>query len=122
VALSTTAKIAIAVGVTAAVVTTGAVVLAKSSKSNVIPSKQKTLNFDTRNADALNAVVNAMINDPKLTSTVLNQFADQCAWYGLTEQEQKLRAKAATAPKYTQHEIDTGVTKLWEQQAKQGFW
>jgi hypothetical protein len=80
------------------------------------------LNFNTRNLAALNAVVDKMIADPSLNASVLSQFADHLAYYGFAEQETKLRAKIPTAPKYTQQEIQSGITKLWEQQAKQGFW
>lgn len=90
-ALSTNQKIAIAVGVTAAVVLVGSAVLTKPK----LPSK---LNFNTRNLAALNAVVDAMVADPKLNATVLSQFADHLSYYGLQEQEQKIRARAKLAP------------------------
>jgi hypothetical protein len=90
VALSTNKKIAIAVGATAAVVLIGSAVLAKPKKE---------LNFNTRNIDALNAVVDAMIADPNLQAGPLNAFADHLSYYGLQEQEQKMRARANRAPK-----------------------
>lgn len=89
-ALSTNTKIAIAVGVTAAVVLVGATVFAKPKPK---------LDFNTRNLTALNAVVDAMVADPKLNATALSQFADHLAYYGLQEQEQKMRARAKVAPK-----------------------
>lgn len=56
------------------------------------------LDFSTRNLDALNAVVDAMIADPNLQAGTLNTFADHLAYYGLQDQEQRMRARAALAP------------------------
>jgi hypothetical protein len=64
-----------------------------SKKTLAPPPRLKGLNFETRNLDALNAVVDAMVADPKLGAAAINRFADQLANYGLFEQELKLRAK-----------------------------
>jgi hypothetical protein len=128
VALSTNQKIAIAVGATAAVVLFGAVVLAKPkelpktvlTKPKEFPTPQG-LNFETRNLDALNAVVDKMLADPNIAAGAVKAFADSLAYYGFIEQQQKLLKKAATLPKYTQQEIKSGAAALWEQQAKQGI-
>ena len=117
-ALSTNQKIAIAVGVTAAVVFFGAVVFSKPK----LPATPKGLNFETRNIDALNAVVDRMVADPNIGAGALKTFADSLGYYGLVEQQQKLLKKASTLPKYTQQEVQSGAAALWEQQAKQGVW
>lgn len=92
-ALSTNQKIVIAVSVTAVVVLVGSTVFAKPK---TLPPK---LDFNTRNLAALNAVVDAMVADPNISAGPLNTFADHLAYYGLQEQEQKIRARAKITPK-----------------------
>jgi hypothetical protein len=93
VALSTNQKIAIAVGVTAAVVLVGAYAFAKPPPKETPPPRPKGLDFDTRNVDALNAVVDAIIADPQLREESLTMLADRLSYYGLFEQEMRIRAK-----------------------------
>lgn len=92
-ALSTNAKIAIAVGVTAAVVLIGVKVFAAKPIAKSPPPRPQGLHFDTRNVDAFNAVVDAIIKDPQMRPETLTILADQFSYYGLFEQELKLRAK-----------------------------
>lgn len=86
------------------------------------PPRPQGLTFATRNAQAIQAIVNALLADPLLTTATLNIYADQFALYGFEEEAAALRKKATIAPKYTQQQIQSGVAKLWETQAKQGFW
>jgi uncharacterized membrane protein YebE (DUF533 family) len=86
------------------------------------PPRPQGLTFETRNLTAINALVGALIADSALNAATYNIYAEQFALYGFDEQANALRAKALTAPKYTQQEIQSGVSQLWEQQAKQGFW
>jgi hypothetical protein len=94
VALSTNQKIAIAVGVTAAIFLVGSVVLAKPvSKQALPPPRKPGLDFTTRNLDALDAVVAALVADPQQRPETLTILADQLSYYGLFAQELQLREK-----------------------------
>ena len=86
------------------------------------PPRPTGLTFDTRNLQAVDALVGALIADPNLTGATLNIYASQFELYGFESEADALRKKAAVAPKYTQQEIQSGVSQLWEKQAKQGFW
>ena len=86
------------------------------------PPRIEGLTFATRNLNAVHALVSALVADPNLTASTLNQYAAQFELYGFEDEADALRKKAIVAPKYTQQEIQSGVSTLWEQQAKQGFW
>lgn len=86
------------------------------------PPRPQGLTFATRNLQAIDALVAALVADPNLNASTLNIYADQFALYGFDDEANALRQKAGIAPKYTKQEIQSGVAQLWEQQAKQGFW
>ena len=86
------------------------------------PPRPQGLTFAMRNQTAIDALVSALVTDPNLNAPTLNIYAEQFALYGFDAEADELRRKAAIAPQYTAHEIQTGITQLWEQQAKQGFW
>jgi len=86
------------------------------------PPRPPGLTFATRNLQAIDALVSALVNDPNLNAATLNIYAEQFALYGFDSEANALRQKAGIAPKYTQQEIQSGISQLWETQSKQGFW
>lgn len=91
--LSTNAKIAVAVGVTAAILLVGLAATAAPAKSAAPPPRPKGINFKTRNVDALNAIVEAIVSDPNASSSGIAQLADQLDYFGLYAQALRLREK-----------------------------
>lgn len=122
-AFSTNQKIAIAVGVTAAVVLVGSTVFAKpvsakSKETAAPPPRPPGLNFSTRNLDALNAIVAAIVADPKAGSAGVSVLADQLDYFGLFAQGLRLREKVTPSLRMMLTSISSGSMSLRMAMAK----